>query len=76
MLPGRLPAYITEEEYRANIARLDANRETAQSPGAPGTARRCCPGCCVRDVRRHRMAVSYHEPSARAADGYTWGSTR
>jgi DNA invertase Pin-like site-specific DNA recombinase len=35
LLPGRLPAYITPEEYEANIARMAANRQTAATPGAP-----------------------------------------
>ena len=40
LLPGRLPADITEEEYQANTARMAANQQTAASPGAPraGTA--------------------------------------
>jgi hypothetical protein len=35
LLPARLPAYITEEEYEANVARMAANRQTAAAPGAP-----------------------------------------
>jgi DNA invertase Pin-like site-specific DNA recombinase len=35
LLPGRLPAYITPQEYEANIARMAANRQTAAAPGAP-----------------------------------------
>jgi DNA invertase Pin-like site-specific DNA recombinase len=33
-LPGVLPAYISIEQYERNMARLDANRSRAQSPGA------------------------------------------
>jgi DNA invertase Pin-like site-specific DNA recombinase len=74
MLPGRLPAYITEEEYRANIARLDANRQTAQSPGAPRNGEALLSGLLRCGLcGGHRMAVSYHDPSARAAYGYTCG---
>jgi DNA invertase Pin-like site-specific DNA recombinase len=35
LLPDRLPAYITAEQYRANLARLDRNRQVAARPGAP-----------------------------------------
>jgi hypothetical protein len=35
LLPGRLPAYISEDEYGANIARLTANQQTAATPGPP-----------------------------------------
>ena len=71
LLPGRLPAYITPEEYEANVARMAANRQTAAAPGAPrdGAALlsgllRC--GLCGG----HRMTVSYHDVSARPAYGY------
>ena len=53
LLPGRLPAYITPEEYEANIARMAANRQTAATPGAPrdgvGAAVRAA---ALRPVRR------------------------
>src|SRR5213076_1354903 len=34
-LPGRIQAYITEEQWRRNRARLRANRQSAATPGAP-----------------------------------------
>src|SRR5260370_29630875 len=37
MLAGRPPAYISEDEYRANLARLAASPQTAESPGPPPT---------------------------------------
>jgi DNA invertase Pin-like site-specific DNA recombinase len=73
LLPGRLPAYITAEQYEANVARMAANRQTAATPGAPrdGSALlsgllRC--GCCGG----HRMTVRYHDGShgGHAAHGY------
>jgi DNA invertase Pin-like site-specific DNA recombinase len=74
MLPGRLPAYITEEEYQANLSRLEANRQTAQSPGAPRDGEALLSGLLRCGLcGGHRMAVSYHDPSARAAYGYTCG---
>jgi DNA invertase Pin-like site-specific DNA recombinase len=71
LLPGRLPAYITEEEYQANVARLAANRQTAESPGAPRNGEALLSGLLRCGLcGGHRMAVRYHDPSARAAHGY------
>ncbi len=71
LLPGRLPAYVTEEEYRANLARLAANRQTAESPGAPRNGEALLSGLVRCGLcGGHRMAVRYHDPSARAAHGY------
>jgi DNA invertase Pin-like site-specific DNA recombinase len=72
LLPGRLPAYITPEEYEANIARMAANRQTAATPGAPRDGAALLPGLlrCGR-CGGHRMTVSYHDASARSAYGYT-----
>jgi DNA invertase Pin-like site-specific DNA recombinase len=60
LLPGLLPAYITVEQYHANLARLAANAARAETPGVvrAGTALlsglvRC--GRCGR-----RMTVHYH----------------
>jgi DNA invertase Pin-like site-specific DNA recombinase len=70
LLPGRLPAYITPEQYEANVARMAANRQTASAPGAPrdGSALlsgllRC--GLCGE----HRMSVRYHDGQG-SAHGY------
>jgi DNA invertase Pin-like site-specific DNA recombinase len=72
LLPGRLPAYITPEEYEANIARMAANRQTAGAPGAPRDGAALLSGLlrCGR-CGGHRMTVSYHDASARSAYGYT-----
>ncbi len=71
LLPGRLPAYVTEEEYRANLARLAANRQAAESPGAPRNGEALLSGLVRCGLcGGHRMAVRYHDPSARAAHGY------
>jgi DNA invertase Pin-like site-specific DNA recombinase len=72
LIPGRLPAYITEEEHEANLARLMANRQTAESPGAPRNGEALLSGLLRCGLcGGHRMAVRYHDPSARAAHGYT-----
>ena len=72
LLPGRLSAYITPEEYEANIARMAANRQTAAAPGAPRDGAALLSGLlrCGR-CGGHRMTVSYHDVSARSAYGYT-----
>ena len=71
LLPGRLPAYITPEEYEANAARMAANRQTAAAPGAPRNGAALLSGLlrCGR-CGGHRMTVSYHDASARSAYGY------
>ena len=72
LLPGRLPPYISEEQYRANLARLDANRQTAESPGAPRNGEALLSGLVRCGLcGGHRMGVRYHDRSARAAHGYT-----
>jgi DNA invertase Pin-like site-specific DNA recombinase len=73
LLPGRLPAYITAEEYEANAARMAANQQTAASPGAPRAGSALLSGLlrCGR-CGGHRMSVRYHDGSgsARSAHGY------
>ena len=72
LLPGRLPAYITPDQYEANIARMAANRQTAAAPGAPRDGAALLSGLlrCGR-CGGHRMTVSYHDVSTRSAYGYT-----
>ncbi len=74
LLPGRLPAYITPEDYEANVARMAANRQTAATPGAPRDGSALLSGLlrCGR-CGGHRMTVRYHDGSvaARSAHGYT-----
>ena len=69
LLPGRLPAYITEEEYEANTARMAASRQTAATPGAPRDGAALLPGLlrCGR-CGGHRMTVRY---PAGTAHSYT-----
>src|SRR6516164_3759782 len=72
LLPGRLPAYITPQEYEANVARMAANRQTAATPGAPRDGSALLSGLlrCGR-CGGHRMTVRYHTPSSRnPAHGY------
>jgi DNA invertase Pin-like site-specific DNA recombinase len=74
LLPGRMPAYITPEEYEANAARMAANRQTAATPGAPRDGSALLSGLlrCGR-CGGHRMTVRYHDGhwgAARSAHGY------
>ena len=73
LLPGRLPGYITPEEYEANVARMAANRQTAATPGAPRDGSALLSGLlrCGR-CGGHRMTVQYHDGpgAARSAHGY------
>ncbi len=74
LLPDRMPAYITPEQYEANIARMAANRQTAATPGAPRNGSALLSGLlrCGR-CGGHRMTVQYHDGSgaARSPHGYT-----
>jgi DNA invertase Pin-like site-specific DNA recombinase len=72
LLPGRLPAYITEDEYEANISRMTANRQTAATPGSPRDGAALLSGLlrCGR-CGGHRMTVRYPGgPLGRLAHGY------
>jgi hypothetical protein len=71
LLPGRLPAYITPEQYEANVARMAANRQTAATPGAPRDGSALLSGLlrCGR-CGGHRMTVQYHDGSP-SAHSYT-----
>jgi DNA invertase Pin-like site-specific DNA recombinase len=71
LLPGRLPAYVTPEEYEANIARMAASQQTAATPGAPRDGAALLSGLlrCGR-CGGHRMTVSYHDGSGAAQSAY------
>jgi len=60
LLPGWFPAYITEEQHAANVARMAANRQTAASPGAPRGGSALLAGLlrCGR-CGGHRMTARY-----------------
>ena len=70
LLPGRMPAYITPEQYEANVARMAANRQTAATPGAPRDGSALLSGLlrCGR-CGGHRMTVRYHDGRG-SAHGY------
>lgn len=65
LLPDRMPAYIGTDRYAANLARLEANRQTAASPGAPRPGSALLAGLLRCGRCGHRMTVSYHTPASR-----------
>jgi DNA invertase Pin-like site-specific DNA recombinase len=67
LLPGRMPAYITPEQYEANVARMAASRQTAAAPGAPRDGSALLSGLlrCGR-CGGHRMVARYHDSTAAA----------
>jgi Recombinase len=48
-IPGVLPAYITVEQYQANLARLAANSPGPRPPAWCAPGRRCCRGWHAAD---------------------------
>jgi len=60
LLPGVLPAYITEEQYRANLARLAANAARAEQPGAVRAGSALLSGLARCGRCGRRMTVRYH----------------
>jgi DNA invertase Pin-like site-specific DNA recombinase len=63
-LPDRLPGYISIEQWRRNLARLEANRSTAATPGSarPGSALLSGLVHCGRCGKR--MTVAYRSEGA------------
>jgi DNA invertase Pin-like site-specific DNA recombinase len=74
LLPGRLPAYITEEQYQGNITRMAANQQRAEAAGAPRNGAALLSGLlrCGR-CGGHRMSVSYPDARGRARSVHGYG---
>ena len=68
LLPGRLHAYITEEEYEANAARMAANQQTAAAPGAPRDGAALLSGLKPGDALPPRAVTLLTEVAAVAPD--------
>jgi DNA invertase Pin-like site-specific DNA recombinase len=60
LLPGRCPAYISEEHFWANQERLSANRANAASPGAARQGPSLLSGLLVCGRCGARLAVNYN----------------
>ncbi len=59
-IPGVLPAYITEQQYRANLARLAANAARAAQPGVVRAGSALLSGLARCGRCGRRMTVRYH----------------
>ncbi|MFE3527275.1 recombinase family protein [Streptomyces sp. NPDC059161] len=57
LLPDRMPAYISVDQYAANLRRLEANRNTA-APGAPRGGSALLAG--LLHCGGHKMTSRYH----------------
>lgn len=60
MIPGALPAYISEETWRSNLARLAANAARAEQPGAVRRGTALLSGLVHCGRCGTRMTVRYH----------------
>lgn len=60
MIPGVLPAYITVEQYHANLARLAANAARAETPGVVRAGSALLSGLARCGRCGRRMTVRYH----------------
>jgi DNA invertase Pin-like site-specific DNA recombinase len=59
LIPDRVPAYITWEQYLANQARLEANRSRRSTPGAPRSGSSLLSGLVFCGRCQRRMLVGY-----------------
>lgn len=76
VLPGRLPAYIDENRWRANLARLQANRATAGTPGAVRDGPALLAGLLRCGRCGVKMSVHYtHRPDG-VVGGYSYVCSR
>jgi DNA invertase Pin-like site-specific DNA recombinase len=72
LLPGRCPAYISEERYWANQERLEANRAQAASRGAARQGPSLLGGLLVCARCGYRLMVNYNN----AANGLRYACGR
>jgi hypothetical protein len=59
-IPGMLSAYITVEQYHANLARLAANAARAETPGVVRAGSALLSGLARCGRCGRRMTVRYH----------------
>ncbi|GAA0481559.1 hypothetical protein Aca07nite_88630 [Actinoplanes capillaceus] len=71
LLPDRMPAYISVEQYEANQARLAANQQIAAAPGAPRPGAALLSGLLHCGLcGGHRMTVRYRTSEGFGSHGY------
>ncbi|MDJ0701932.1 MAG: recombinase family protein [Leptolyngbyaceae cyanobacterium MO_188.B28] len=62
-LEQHVPAYISREQFQRNLARLKANQNRADQPGAVRNGAALLPGLLFCGKCDYRMAVSYRKDS-------------
>lgn len=72
LLHDRYPAYISWDQYEQNLARLQANRARADTPGAIRRGPALLSGVLICGKCGHRLHVQY----GGRADGYSYACTR
>jgi DNA invertase Pin-like site-specific DNA recombinase len=60
LIPGRVPPYISWEQYLANQQRINENRSLPSSPGSPRRGRALLSGLVVCGRCQRHMTVEYH----------------
>ncbi|MCX4403485.1 MULTISPECIES: recombinase family protein [unclassified Streptomyces] len=69
-IPDALPAYITVEQYRANLARLAANAARAETPGTVRSGPALLAGLVRCGRCGKRMTVRYHQQAGSTRPDY------
>lgn len=69
-IEGALPAYISLEQYQANLARLAANRPGGQVPGAVRYGPALLAGLLPCGKCRRRMTLTYHVDAGKPRTSY------
>jgi hypothetical protein len=75
-IEGALPAYISIEQYQANLQRLAANRPHADVPGAVRYGPALLAGLLRCGRCRRRMTVSYHVDAGKPRTAYNCTGAR
>lgn len=75
-IEGALPAYISVEQYQANLARLATNKPHADTPGAVRFGPALLTGLLRCGRCQRRMAVCYHVDAGKPRISYTCTGAR
>ncbi|MFF4619210.1 recombinase family protein [Nonomuraea jabiensis] len=70
VLPERLPAYISAQQYERNLERMAANRARSESVGAARDGRALLAGVIRCGRCGHRMIIQYHRRGDDALHNY------
>jgi DNA invertase Pin-like site-specific DNA recombinase len=75
LIPDRLPAYITWEQYLANQRRLEANQSRRSTPGAPRSGSSLLAGVVYCGRCERRMLVGYQTGRGPASYLCAWDAS-